>query len=188
MGMQHGTGVLVTEIEETYPPRSSSAKRRTTPWTRAVVDPGDDRARHHLAARTGRPVMLCCVCARPVGERARQAASGKTYCASCADWTVAAYDARHPEALAARRRVGAPREWTRTSYLTERERYAVRFHAGNARWQISDTQTRRWTTRWHRTEGGADAIAATMNAVWREQVAFERLRFSARAELRAEGL
>jgi len=89
---------------------------------------------------------------------------------------------------AARRRGPAPREWTRTGYLAERERYAVRFHAGNARWQISDTQTRRWTARWHRTEGGAEAIAATMNAAWREQVAFERLGFSARTELRAEGL
>jgi len=188
MGMQYGTGVLITEIEETYSPRTASAGRRTPPWTRAVADPGDDRARHHLAARTGRPVGLCCVCGRPTGDRARQAASGKTYCASCADQTVAAYYARHPEALAARRRVGAPREWTRTSYLTERERYAVLFHAGNARWQISDTQTRRWTARWHRTEGEADAIAATMNGAWREQVAFERLCFSARVELRAEGL
>jgi len=34
----------------------------------------------------------------------------------------------------------------------------------------------------------AEAIAATMNAAWREQVAFERLGFSARTELRAEGL
>jgi hypothetical protein len=188
MSTRHETSVLLTEIEEDYSPRTASARRRAPSWTRAMVDPGDDHARQRLAALTGRPVEFCCACGRPTGDHARQAASGKTYCASCAERTVAAYDARHPEVLAARRRVGAPREWTRTGYLAERERYAVRFHAGNARWQISDTQTRRWTARWHRTEGGAEAIAATMNAAWREQVAFERLGFSARTELRAEGL
>jgi len=108
MSTRHETSVLLTEIEEDYSPRTASARRRAPSWTRAMVDPGDDHARQRLAALTGRPVEFCCACGRPTGDHARQAASGKTYCASCAERTVAAYDARHPEVLAAGGGGGAP--------------------------------------------------------------------------------
>jgi len=173
-----GTSVLLTDIEGDYPYRTTLPTRRLPSWTRAALDPGDDQARHRLAATTGRAVSLCHACGAPAGDQARQRANGTRYCAPCADQTVRAYYAHHPKVLTARRSVGAPRAWTGTSYLAAHERYAVRFHAGNGRWQVSDTQTRRWTRCWDVTEAGADAIAARLNTAWRTQIDSEKLRFS----------
>ncbi len=184
-----GTSCLLTDPEDLWLPArpASTAPRQPRP-TGKPLDPGDDMTRARLAETTGRRAETCCTCGVPLGEiSTRRSKSGKAFCRVCADRLVAVYYARHPEARAAQR-PGPGRERTGTAYLQERERYAVRYHAGNARWQISDTQARRWTRRWHATEAGADAMATTMNAAWREQIAFERLRFSARADLRAEGL
>jgi len=182
-----GTSCLLTDPEDLWlPERPASTASRQPRRTGTPVDPGDDAARARLAETAGRPATTCCTCGVPLGEMStRRSKSGKTFCRICADHLVAAYYARHLEGRLARR---PGRERTGTGYLQERERYAVRYHAGNARWQISDTQARAWTSHSHLAEADALADADRMNAAWREQIAFERLRFSARADLRAEGL
>lgn len=102
----------------------------------------------------------------------RRARSGKAFCQVCADRVVAAYRAQHPETSPTTPALA--RERTGTAYLQERERYAVRYHAGHARWQVADTQARRWTSRVHTTEAVAQADADAMNTAWRDQIACER--------------
>jgi len=170
-----GTSCLLTDPDDLIipSPRTSGTERRPR-WTATPADPGDDAARARLAATIGRGGETCCTCGVPLSEMfTRRAKSGKTFCHICAEHVVAAYLARHPEAR--RPRQAEPvRERTGTAYLQERERYQVRYHAGNARWQISDTQVQRWTSHVHPTEPEATADANAMNAAWRDQIALER--------------
>jgi len=184
-----GTSCLLTDIDD-LPTRASRdrATHRRASLSMGGANPGDDAARAAVAATTGRPATRCGICATPIGDLfTRRSRSGKIFCRICADRTVAAYLAAHPAARPPRPATRA-RERTGTSYLGERERYAVLFHAGHGLWQISDTQTQRWTRHWHATEAGASAIAAAMNAAWRTQIESEKLRFSAQRERRLEGL
>ena len=183
-----GTSCLLTDIDDvpTRANRDRTTRRRASLSLEA--NPGDDAARAAMATTMGRPATCCSVCATPIGDLfTRRSKSGKVFCRICADRTVTAYLAAHPTARPLRPTT-VRRERTGTSYLQERDRYAVRFHAGHGRWQISDTQTQRWTRRWHTTEAGATAIAAAMNAAWRTQVESEKLRFSAQRDLRLAGL
>ncbi len=183
-----GTSCLLTDIDDlpTRASRDRATHRRTS--LSLGANPGDDAARAALTATIGRPATRCSVCTTPIGDLfTRRSRSGKIFCRICADRTVAAYLATHPTARPPRA-AGRPRERTGTSYLQERDRYAVLFHAGHGLWRVSDTQTQRWTRRWHTTEAGASAIAAAMNAAWRTQIESEKLRFSAQRELRLEGL
>ncbi len=184
-----GTSCLLTDLDDmpTYASRTRTTRQRAS-VSLGATDPGADVARATVAAMTGRPATCCSVCATPIGDLfTRHSKSGKAFCRTCADRTVAAYLAAHPTARPPRPAT-RPRERTGTSYLQERDRYAVRFHAGHGRWQISDTQTQRWTRCWHATEAGATAIAATMNAAWRTQIESEKLRFSAQRDLRLAGI
>lgn len=173
MSTYPGTSCLLTDDDIFVPtPRS----RVTHAERRGPTDPGDDRMRAARAASVGRPLTQCADCDVPTSDAfTRRSASGKTFCILCADRLVAAYYARYPAA-----RPTPERRWSRdltgTSYLNERERYAVRFHAGHAQWQISDTQTTSWTSARHATEAHAEAAAARMNVLWREQVAHEQER------------
>ncbi len=169
-----GTSVLLTDLED-YPTRAAAPARSPRAASCAPPSPAEDRERQARARTAGRPEICCHACARPTSDRPRTTASGLTYCEACADRLVAAYDRAHPGARMAREAGAAPtRERTGTAYLRERERYEARYHAGNRRWQISDTQTRRWTTRHHATEAGAQAIVIVLNAGWREQLGLER--------------
>ncbi len=169
-----GTSCLLTDPEDLWlPAPPASTAPREPRRTGTPTDPGDDVARARLAAMTGRPAATCCTCGVLLGEMStRHSKSGKTFCRICADRLVAAYYARHPEAGGVTPTIA--RERTGTAYLQERERYMVRYHAGNARWQISDTQARAWTSHTHVTEADALADAERMNAAWREQIARER--------------
>lgn len=166
-----GTSCLLTDSEDLplYQPR----QRVTRPIT-GPRDPGDDTARAAHAQVTGRLVVRCTRCGAPLSELfTRRSKSGKTFCQPCADQTVLAYCAQHPGGRPSH--APAPRrELTGISYLKERERYEVRYHQGNARWQISDTQVQRWTSHGVQTEAEAATIAATMNASWRAQVEDEQ--------------
>jgi len=168
-----GTSCLLTDDGWTIPARPMHGSRRRACAT-LPTDLGDDAARARLAATVGRRAEMCCTCGVLLGERStRRSKSGKTFCRDCADRAVAAYDAAHPEACPS----AAPlpgRERTGTAYLQERERFVVRYHAGQARWRISDTQARAWTSPVHLTEGAATRDAEAMNAAWREQIAHER--------------
>ena len=156
------------------------ATRRREPARCVPADPGPAAERAARAEATGRPATLCTACGAPTAELfTYHSTSGKTFCLPCADQAVAAYYRRHPEARTTAGRT--PKERTGTAYLQERERYVVRYHAGNGRWQISDTQTHRWIARSAATETGAAAIAAAMNAAWRTQVDSETYRFAAGA-------
>ena len=188
MSTVSGTSCLLADPDDlTIPARRLSDAGRRPRWITPPTDPGDDAARARLAATVGRRAETCCICGVFLGEMfTRRSKSGKTFCRVCADRAVATYNAAHrtmPPASST-----TARERTGTAYLQERERYAVRFHAGNGRWQVSDTQTRRWTRGWHAAEGGAIAIAAAMNAAWRTQIDSEKYRFSTLVWLRAEGL
>jgi len=170
-----GTSVLLTETD--FDDTDRRPARATTPVvaTPRRLDPGDDAARARLADMLGRPAAYCADCGRPLGDLGtRRSKSGKAYCHPCADRAVAAYYAAHPEARARRVAAEPSRERTGTSYLRERERFVVKYHAGNGRYQISDTQGRRWTDRHSASEAGATAIAIVMNAQWREQLSRER--------------
>ena len=169
-----GTSVLLTDVED-YPTRAATPSRSPRSSSSAPPSPAEDRERQARARTVGRPEIYCHACARPTTDRPRTTASGLTYCEACADRLVAAYDRAHPGARQAREIQATPtRERTGTAYLRERERYEARPHAGNRRWQISDTQTRRWTGQHHPTEAGARAIAIVLNAQWREQMGLER--------------
>ncbi len=184
-----GTSCLLTDLDDapTRANRDHATPRRAS-LSLGATDPGDDTTRAAVAATSGRPVTRCIVCATPIGDLfTRRSRSGKTFCRICADRTVIAYLAAHPAARPPRPAT-RPRERTGTSYLGERDRYTVLFHAGHGLWRVSDTQTQRWTRRWHATEAGATAIAAAMNAAWRTQIESEKLRFSAQRERRIEGL
>lgn len=181
-----GTTCLVSESEDDLPPsRPGRATQRPHHAHHVPCDPGPSATR--AAQTTGRAATICAVCGVSTGEQfTRRAKSGKTFCQPCADQVVAAYYRRHP---AARPRSGRPPgERTGIAYLQERARYAVRYHAGNGRWQIADTQTRRWTSRVGATEADAVAIAATMEAAWRTQVESEKLRGAALTGRRLAGL
>jgi len=169
-----GTSCLLTDVDDLTTPTRPTLGAAHRPRRRAPIDPGDDAARARLAAMIGRRAETCCTCGVPLGEMfTRRAKSGKTFCRDCADRAVATYYAQHPEAR--HPRTPEPvRERTGTAYLQERERYVVRYHAGNARWQISDTQVQRWTSHVHLTEVAATADAEAMNAAWREQIALEQ--------------
>ncbi len=170
-----GTSCLLTDLDDlTICTRPGRAADRPPRPPMGPVDPGDDRARAALRETVGRRATLCGVCGVPVSELGtRRSKSGKTFCHVCADRAVAAYIARHPAARPPRL-AGLAKERTGTAYLAERERYAVRYHGGNGRWQISDTQARRWTSQSHATEADATAAADTMNAAWRAQITHER--------------
>lgn len=164
-----GTSCLLTDVRT---PSRLTIDRRPRPLA-APTDPGNDAARARRAAMTGRRAETCCTCGVLLGEAfTRRAKSGKTFCQICADRAVTAYRARHPQTPPPR----LARERTGTAYLRDRERYAVRYHAGHARWQIADTQVRRWTSHHHTTQAAAERAATWMNTLWREQVAHENRR------------
>ena len=172
-----GTSCLLTDVDDLFVAPPLARPRRAIPA--GPRDPGDDAARHAAAATAGRAATLCAACGAAIGEAfTRRAKSGKAFCQPCADRAVAAYYARHPEARPTPERIA--RERTGTAYMQERERYAVRYHAGHARWQISDTQVRRWTSFTSDTDAAAQAAAQAMNDAWRAQLAHERDRFGAR--------
>jgi len=170
-----GTSCLLTDPEDLWlPAPPASTAPREPRRTGTPTDPGDDVARARLAAMTGRPATTCCTCGVLLGEMStRHSKSGKTFCRTCADQAVATYLAHHPEA-GQPRHANPARERTGTAYLQERERYQLRYHAGNARWQIADTQARRWTSHVHTTESGATADADAINMAWRDHIALER--------------
>ena len=175
-----GTSCLLTDVDDLFvaPPLDRAPRRPR--GAAGPCDPGDDAARQAAAATAGRPALLCADCGVATGEAfARRARSGKTFCRICADRAVAAYYRRHPEARPAPDR--AAKERTGTAYMQERERYAVRYHAGNGRWQISDTQVRRWASYRGATEEAAREVARAMNEAWAAQLADERARFGSRA-------
>ena len=174
-----GTSCLLTELDDpTVPARPARAGNHRPPWAVGASDPGDDTVRAALAATTGRAAVQCIVCGVPVSETfTRRSKSGKTFCQVCADRRVAAYYARHPDARHPEARPTTPtlaRERTGTAYLAQRDRYEARYHAGHARWQIADTQVRRWTSQSYTTEAAAVTAAARMNTLWREQIAHEQ--------------
>ncbi len=167
-----GTSCLLTDVET---PSRLTADRRPRPLA-GPTDPGDDAVRARRAATTGRTAETCCTCGVLLGEAfTRRSKSGKTFCQICADRAVAAYRARHPQPRPSTARP-CGRERTGTAYLRDRERYEVRYHASHARWQIADTQVRRWTSHRHLTQAAAEKAATWMNTLWREQVAHENRR------------
>jgi len=175
-----GTSCLLTDLDDLFVAAPPARTRRRTSLSTALTDPGDDHARAASMATVGRPATLCSSCGVPVGEGfTRRAASGKAFCLICADQAVEAYYRRHPEKRPAPERIA--RERTGTSYMQERERYEARHHAGNGRWQISDTQARRWTAYAGQTEEAAQAAARSMNDAWGAQLAQERERFGSHA-------
>jgi len=172
-----GTSCLLTDLDDLYVPARPAARASRRPHLlTGPVDPGDDAARR-ATYPTGKRAVICHACGTSLTEEeARRSKSGKIFCLICADDLVQTYYRTHPEARPTEPPLA--RERTGTRYLNDGERYEVRYHARHARWQISDTQTRCWSSQRHATEDRAQAAAAAMNAAWREQIALERRAFA----------